>query len=82
LESMASTKLNLLLDVCFNREVAEGAALYWNKEKGSLAKLINEADKMRNEEIENFGNRARNRIFSEYSWNKVVGEYEELFGKC
>jgi rhamnosyltransferase len=66
--------------VCFNREVGEGAALYWGKENGSLAGLIDEADGMRGEDIEDFGRRARSRVLSDYSWDKVVGEYEELFG--
>ena len=36
LEALGSTKLNLLLDVGFNREVAEDAALYWTKEDGGF----------------------------------------------
>ena len=32
LEALESTKLNLLLDVGFNREVGEDGALYWKKE--------------------------------------------------
>jgi len=79
LEAMASTKLNMLLDVCFNREVGGNAALYWAKEKGSLAKLIDAADKMPEIEIENLGNLAKGRIEGEYSWEKIVGEYEELY---
>lgn len=31
LEALASTKLNLLLDVGFNREVGENGAIYWKK---------------------------------------------------
>ena len=79
LEAMASTKLNLLLDVCFNREVGENAVLYFSKEKGSLAKLIDDADKMQEREIEDFGNLAKGRIGKEYSWEKIVNEYEELY---
>ena len=33
LEALESTDLNLLLDVGFNKEVAEDGALYWNKER-------------------------------------------------
>jgi rhamnosyltransferase len=76
LEAMASTKINLLLDVCFNREVAENAALYWTKKNGSLTKTINEADKMQNAEIESLWNLASSRVESEYNWSKIVGEYE------
>jgi len=79
LEAMASTKLNLLLDVCFNREVGGDVTLYWNKEKGSLARLIGEVDRMGKQEIDRFGELARGRILSEYSWEKIVGGYEGLF---
>lgn len=44
LEALGSTELNLLLDVGFNREVAEEAAFYWTKEHGNLAKLISWAN--------------------------------------
>ena len=33
LEALESTKLNLLLDVGFNREVGEDGALYWKKDQ-------------------------------------------------
>lgn len=79
LEALGSTKLNLLLDVGFNREVAEGAALYWTKDEGSLAELIHEADGLSENEIEKYGRLAKERIAKEYSWEKIVGEYEEVF---
>jgi len=80
LEALASTKLNLLLGVCFNREVAENAALYWTKEKGNLAKLIDNAEKMQEPEIENLGKLAKGRVKSGYSWENIVEEYErELY---
>ena len=31
LEALASTKINLLLNVEFNKEVAKDGALYWNR---------------------------------------------------
>ena len=45
LEALASTKLNLLLDVGFNREVAEEGALYWKKDelaKNYVKKVLKE----------------------------------------
>lgn len=69
LEALGSTKLNLLLDVGFNREVAEDAAVYWTKEESSLAELINRADQFSCESIEEMGIRAKNRIRTAYSWN-------------
>ncbi len=79
LESLGSTDLNLLLDVCFNREVGDDGAIYWSKESGALAGLIEEADKMSFEEIKAMGEKAKNRISSQYSWDKIVTDYEEVF---
>ncbi|WP_289128364.1 DUF1972 domain-containing protein, partial [uncultured Clostridium sp.] len=76
LEALAATDFNLLFDVGFNREVAENGALYFNKEKGSLTKIIdNELDK---EIISTLGKKAKNRITSEYQWITIVNRYEDL----
>lgn len=79
LEALGSTDLNLLLDVGFNREVAEGAALYWTKEPGSLAALIERADAMPETEISAFGAAAKARVAEAYSWRFIAGEYRSLF---
>jgi rhamnosyltransferase len=79
LEALGSTKVNLLLDVGFNREVAEDAALYWTKEEGSLARLIEDADALPPEAVEDLGHRAKNRIATAYSWQFICDEYEKLF---
>lgn len=70
LEALGATKLNLLYDVGFNREVAEDAALYWSLDEGNLAKLIDIADKLPEEKIEELGKRAKRRIQEEYSWER------------
>lgn len=79
LEALGSTKLNLLYDVGFNREVAEETAFYWNKEDGNLAKLIDEADRLSPEKINEFGELAKNRICDAYSWESIAGKYQEIF---
>lgn len=79
LEAMGSTELNLLLDVGFNREVGQNAALYWTKEDGSLTGLINKVDEMQLEEIRELGKRAKARVQAEYTWEKIVGKYEGLW---
>lgn len=81
LEALGSTDLNLLLDVGFNREVAQDAALYWTKEPGNLAALIDRADQMNPTEITDLGHSAKARIASAYSWQHVADEYEGLFLK-
>jgi len=79
LEALGSTDLNLLLDVGFNREVAEDAALYWSKETGALAQLIERADKIEPASITELGKKAKQRITTAYSWEYIAGKYAELF---
>ena len=79
LEALGSTDLNLLLDVGFNREVAEDAALYWTKRPGNLARLIDRADRMGPDGIHGLGNRAKKRIRNAYSWQHIANQYKNLF---
>lgn len=79
LEALGSTNLNLLLDVGFNREVAEDAALYWTKETGNLAKLIEQTDTMEADTISAFGAKAKDRIRNAYSWQYIADQYENAF---
>jgi len=79
LEALASTKLNLLLDVGFNKEVGQDGALYWNKDDKNLANLINECDVITYEKILDLSKKARERINKEYSWTTIVSKYEKIF---
>ena len=81
LEALGSTKLNLLLDVGFNREVGENAALYWTCKKGSLSDLIEKADQMSREQIDAYGLLAKRRIEESYRWESIVSQYQNLFHK-
>lgn len=75
LEALASSDLNLLLDVGFNREVGEDTAIYWNKEKGNLAATIERADVLPAEEIKALANASTGRIANAYSWAFISNEY-------
>lgn len=79
LEALGSTKLNLLLDVGFNREVAEDSALYWTKEEGSLSALIERADRMSGEEREALSKKAKERIRTAYSLELIADRYKQVF---
>lgn len=79
LEALDSTKLNLLLDVGFNREVALDTAFYWTKEAGSLSSLIEKADKLTAEDIDELGAKAKKRIYEAYRWENIADKYEKLF---
>lgn len=79
LEALGSTKLNLLLDVGFNREVAEDAALYWEKTDGSLSELIDKADVLSTDQIAKLGEKAKKRIKEAYSWQYICDRYADMF---
>ncbi len=81
LEALGRTDLNLLFRVSFNREVAEEGAKYWTHEYGLLARMLEQADEMSEEEIRELGNKAKERIDKFYSWEYIRDRYEELFVK-
>ena len=77
LEALAHTDLNLVLGVSFNQTVAKDTAHYWTKETGNLAHLINQLDPL--EDVSEWGQRAKANMKQNFTWEKIVGEYEELF---
>lgn len=81
LEALATTNLNILLDVGFNREVGEDGALYFTKESGNLATLIDVLETYDEVAATNYGYNAKERINSEYTWKKIINDYEKLFNK-
>lgn len=81
LEALGSTELNLLIDVGFNREVAEEAALYWGDSEGELAALIDETDEMSGEKRLEYGIKAKERIRNAYSWQHIGDEYKKLWAE-
>ena len=79
LEALGSTNINLLYDVGFNREVAGDAALYWSAGEDCLAKLIDSADRMTSVQAKKLGEKAKDRIKKEYSWESICDKYLEVF---
>lgn len=79
LEALGSTKVNLLLNVVFNKEVGEDGALYFSKKEKDLAALIEKVDNLTEEEIEELGQKAKERVIKHYSWDFIVDEYEKIF---
>ena len=77
LEALAQTDLNLVLGVSFNQTVAKDTAQYWTKEIGNLAHLINQVDSL--EDVSKWGQLAKDNMKQNFTWEKIVGEYEELF---
>ena len=77
LEALAQTDLNLVLGVSFNQTLAKDTAQYWTKETGILAHLIDQFDPL--EDVSEWGHRAKANMKQNFIWEKIVGEYEELF---
>lgn len=78
LEALATTDLNLLLSVGFNKEVGEDGAVYWNKEDMNLAQLIDRLEEIKPSELEDLSIKAKKRIDDAYSWELIVRKYEGL----
>jgi rhamnosyltransferase len=81
IEALATTEINILLDVIFNTEVAEDTALYFTKDEGSLKNVIKIAEKMSDEDIAKLSERAKINVKKRYSWDFIVDSYEKLFMK-
>ena len=79
LEALGSTDLNLLLDVGFNREVAENTALYWTKDHGDLALLINAVDCLSTTELVEFGEKSTDVVSRRFSWKLICDRYYSQF---
>lgn len=79
LEALATTSLNLLLDVQFNKEVGGNAALYFSKAQNSLSSTIELADRLSKFEIDEKAKQAKQRIADKYSWKSIVKKYEDVF---
>ncbi|MDQ0222175.1 beta 1-4 rhamnosyltransferase Cps2T [Streptococcus moroccensis] len=77
LEALAHTDLNLVLGVSFNQQVALDTALYWSKDDDSLASLIDQVDQ--GESRSDLGRKAKAHMLENYTWEKIVSTYEELF---
>lgn len=79
LEALASTRLNLLLDVGFNREVAGDGGLYWKKESDYLCDLLNSIETIADEKKMQLQKKAIEIIKSRFEWNSICENYERIF---
>ncbi|GAI35610.1 unnamed protein product, partial [marine sediment metagenome] len=79
LESLASTKLSLVLDVSFNKEVAGNSVIYFKKEKGSLRNKIREVENFDNNKIRKLESLSKSIIENKYNENNISRRYKKLF---
>ena len=81
IEALATTDLNLLYDVGFNREVAEETTKYWQLSDGNLSSLINSVDNLKENIVKEIGEKAKKRVLENYRWDLIVDKYERVFRK-
>lgn len=81
LEALASTDLNFLIDVGFNREVAEDSAIYWTKEEGALCSVISKSHELNLPEVNQYALSSTLKIEKDFGWKKIIKQYEEVFDK-
>jgi glycosyltransferase involved in cell wall biosynthesis len=78
LEALGSGNCVLALNVPYNLEVIGEAGLSFSKEKGSLCHVLEHVLK-HPQSMSEFRRKAVNRIHDEYTWDKIICEYERLF---
>lgn len=79
LEALASTDVNLVLDVKYNHEVAEDAAVYWDKEGRNLSDVIMQVEALPDDHRAEYGKLAKKRISDDYTWESIAEKYEKVF---
>lgn len=81
LEALASSKLSILYNVPFNKEVAEDSALYFSDVSPALSEMLGEMENYTVNVINEFDQKSSEVIRNNYSWNKIVTDYELRFQK-
>jgi rhamnosyltransferase len=79
LESLSITDINIVLDSEYNREVAKDAALYFEFETNSLKDKLEQVEKFRSKEFNEYGDKAKEIIKDEYTWDIVIRKHEKIF---
>lgn len=79
LEAMSSTKMNLLLDVGFNREVGKDSAFYWSKESMNLCQLIDKIEEYDQDCRQSFSKQAKLIVENYFSWDDINKKYKRIF---
>ncbi|MDN6268529.1 MAG: DUF1972 domain-containing protein, partial [Tetragenococcus koreensis] len=77
LEALYFTRINLLLNVGFNREVGDNAAYYWNKKY--LAQTIDVTEQVTESTYDELDRLSSKIIIQHYTWEKVVQVYQKIF---
>lgn len=77
IEALSLTDLNILYDVCFNKDIAGANALYF-KDKTSLSRILNDTKLLDKKRLE-LGVGAKELVMNSFTWDKIVDKYKEIF---
>lgn len=81
LEALSITDVNILYNAPYNMEVGEDACVYFSNEEGSLTKALEQIEKFKVKDQNEYGKKAKQRIKEAYTWEIVVNKYKKLFAK-
>jgi len=81
LEALSITDVNILYNAPYNMEVGEDACVYFSNEEGSLTKALEQIEKFKIKDQNEYGKKAKQRIKEAYTWEIVVNKYKKLFAK-
>ena len=70
----------LALETVFNREMLKNGeyGMFFSKSPGDIKSLMLKIEK-NSHLLENFRKKSRNRISENYTWEKITGQYIQLF---
>lgn len=77
IEAISLTDLNILYDVCFNRDIGKDTCLYF-KEENSLRQLLDDK-KLLESSKKMLGIEAKKLFKKNFTWENIVGQYKKIF---
>lgn len=75
LEALSLTNLNILYDVCFNKDVGKDACVYFNNEN-NLIKILDNIDKY---DSKRMSKKCKEIIKNNFTWEIIVNKYKNIF---
>lgn len=75
LEALSLTNLNILYDVCFNKDVGKDACVYFNNEN-NLIKILDNIDKY---DSKLMSKKCKEIIKNNFTWEIIVNKYKNIF---
>ena len=75
LEALSLTNLNILYDVCFNKDVGKDACVYFNNEN-NLIRILDNIDKY---DSKLMSKKCKEIIKNNFTWDIIVSKYKNIF---